>query len=108
MYAELTLMDESRNIHVVMYASIQRENEDIRNLLRLYLDNKLDQTIRDRVESILKDNGLISNGAATSDGDSLLSTGLLSVKEYGQCQLMSLENEFSDKSEDFVALRRER
>ena len=107
MDTEFTLGDESRNIQVVMDASIQRENEDLRTQLRLYLENKLEPIIRDRVESILKDNGLISNGAATSDGDKLLSTGLFSAREYGQYQLTSVDNDFTDDEEVFISLFRE-
>lgn len=108
MYAEFTFTEESRNIQVVMDASIQRENGDLRNLLRLYLDDKLDPVIRDRVESILRNNKLVSKGAATSDGDKLLSTGMLSVREYGQYQLTSLENDFTNNNEVFISLLRER
>ncbi len=107
MYTEFTFADESRNIQVVMDASIERENEDLRTQLKLYLGNKLEPAIRDRVESILKDNGLISNGAATSDGDRLLSTGLFSSREYGQYQLTSVDNNFTDEEEVFISLCRE-
>lgn len=106
MYTEFSFEDESRNIQVVMDASIQRINEDLRTQLRLYLDNKLDPVIRDRVESILKNNGLISNGATTTDGDKLLSTGLFSAREYGQYQLTSLDNDFTNNDEIFISLFR--
>ena len=107
MYTELLFEDESRNIQVMMDASVERINEDLRTQLRLYLDNKIDPVIRDRVESILKNNGLISNGAATTDGDKLLSTGLFSAREYGQYQLTSLDNDFTNNDEMFISLYRE-
>lgn len=52
MYTELSFEDNARCIQVVMEASIQRENEDLQRILKLYLDNKLDPMIRDRVEFI--------------------------------------------------------
>ena len=107
MYTEFIFADESRNIQAVMDASIQRENEDLRTLIRLYLENKLEPAISERVETILKDNGLISGGAATSDGDKLYRTGLFSCKEYGQYQLTSVENSFTDEKETFISLCRE-
>lgn len=106
MYTEFLFEDESRNIQVTMDASVQRINEDLRTQLRLYLENKLDSVIRDRVESILSGNGLISNGAATTDGDKLLSTGLFSAREYGQYQLTSLDNDFTNNDEMFISLYR--
>lgn len=107
MYTELTFENESICVHVIMEAFIQRMNEDLRTLLKLYLDKKLESKICDRVEEILKDNKLISNGAATDDGDKLRETGLFSAGEYGQYRLTLLENEFTDGVVRLVTLKRE-
>lgn len=107
MYTELSFEDDARCIQVVMEASIQRENEDLQRILKLYLDNKLDPMIRDRVEFILKNNKLIMNGAPTSEGERLIKTGMFSAMEYGQYRVTSANNDFTDSEDAYLTLIRE-